>query len=40
MIRDFNIIVIMIEDLKFVNVYNYTYKYFFFVFINQMDQIY
>lgn len=34
MIGDFNIIVIMIEDLKFVNVYNYTYKYFFFLFIN------
>lgn len=34
MIGDFNIIVIMIEDLKFVNVYNYIYKYFFFLFIN------
>lgn len=34
MIGDFNIIVIMIEDLKFVNVYNYTYKYFLFLFIN------
>lgn len=34
MIGDFNIIVIMIEDLKFVNVYNYMYKYFFFLFIN------
>lgn len=33
MIGDFNIIVIMIEDLKFVNVYNYMFKYFFFLFV-------
>lgn len=32
--------VIMIEDLKSVNAYNYTYKHFPPPFVNQMDQTY
>lgn len=40
MIGDSNITVTMIEDLKSVNAYNYTYKHFPSPFINQMDQTY